>query len=237
MIILTANVTTLNLINPKIGQQITIAFQQDAVGSRTVSYASNILNGVTVNASASTVTAQAFVYDENINKWSGLSGTTGGASAGVTSFNTRTGAVTLSGSDVTTALSTPLPSANGGTASAFFTVAGPASTAKTYTFANASSTIPSVIASGTATLGTSLIASGAAATVVTVSATGTLTTDCIMADFNADPTGVVGYQPSATGMLTIIKYPTADNVNFTVVNNTGGSITPGAITLNWRVVR
>jgi len=93
------------------------------------------------------------------------------------------------------------------------------------------------IASGTSALGTSAIASGAAATVVTTSATGVLTTDTIMADFNADPTGTTGYAPSASGMLTIVKYPTADNVNFKVVNNTGASITPGAVTLNWRVVR
>lgn len=93
------------------------------------------------------------------------------------------------------------------------------------------------IASGTAVLGTSAIPSGTAATVVTVSATGVLTTDTIMADFNADPTATTGYAPSASGMLTIIKYPTANNVNFKVVNNTGASITPGAVTLNFRVVR
>ncbi len=93
------------------------------------------------------------------------------------------------------------------------------------------------ISNGTATLGTSAIASGTCATVVTVSGTGIATTDNIMADFNADPTGVVGYQPSATGMLTIIKYPTSGNVNFKVCNSTLNSITPGAITLNWRVTR
>jgi hypothetical protein len=38
-------------------------------------------------------------------------------------------------------------------------------------------------------------------------------------------------------MLTIIAYPTANNVNFKVCNNTSGSVTPGAITLNWRVTR
>lgn len=93
------------------------------------------------------------------------------------------------------------------------------------------------IANGTAALGTSAIASAACATVVTVSATGVATTDNIMADFNADPTSTVGYIPSASGMLTIIKYPTTNNVNFKVCNNTGGSITPGAVTLNWRVTR
>jgi hypothetical protein len=38
-------------------------------------------------------------------------------------------------------------------------------------------------------------------------------------------------------MLTIIKYPTFGNVNFKVCNNTANGITPGHVTLNWRVVR
>ena len=91
------------------------------------------------------------------------------------------------------------------------------------------------IASGTATMGTSAIASSACATVVTVAATGVATTDNIMADFNADPTATTGYIPGA--MLSIIKYPTTNNVNFKVCNNTIASITPSAVTLNWRVVR
>ena len=93
------------------------------------------------------------------------------------------------------------------------------------------------VASGNAALGTSSINSGACASAVTVSATGVATTDNVMADFNADPTAVVGYQPNSNGMLTIIKYPTTNNVNFKVCNNTAAPITPGAITLNWRVVR
>jgi hypothetical protein len=63
------------------------------------------------------------------------------------------------------------------------------------------------------------------------------TTDNIKADFNGDPTGVTGYIPSTSGMLTIIKYPTVNAVNFKVCNDTAASIVPGAITLNWRVVR
>jgi hypothetical protein len=58
-----------------------------------------------------------------------------------------------------------------------------------------------------------------------------------MADFNADPTSTTGYSPSSSGMLTIVKYPTSGNVNFKVCNNTANSVTPGAATLNWRVVR
>lgn len=98
-------------------------------------------------------------------------------------------------------------------------------------------TLTVTIASGTASLGTSAIASGATATTVTVSATGVATTDVILWDFNSDPTGVTGYQASANGMLTIITFPTNGNVNFKVANNTASSITPGAITLNWRVQR
>jgi hypothetical protein len=97
--------------------------------------------------------------------------------------------------------------------------------------------LTTTIASGTAALGTSAIASAACATVVTVAATNVATTDVVMASFNSDPTAVTGYIPSTSGMLTIFGYPTSGNVNFKVCNNTGGSITPGAITLNWRVAR
>lgn len=98
-------------------------------------------------------------------------------------------------------------------------------------------TIAYKIASGTSALGTGAISAGTCATVVTTAATGTQTTDAIVAAFNADPTGVTGYNPAGAGPLTIYKYPTADNVNFKVCNWTSGSITPGAITLNWRVIR
>ncbi len=96
---------------------------------------------------------------------------------------------------------------------------------------------PATIVSGTSALGTSAIGSAACATVVTTAATGTATTDVVTASFNGDPTAVTGYIPSTAGMLTIISYPTANNVNFKVCNNTSSTITPGAITLNWRIVR
>lgn len=97
--------------------------------------------------------------------------------------------------------------------------------------------LTSTIASGTVALGTSAIGSAACATVVTVTATNVATTDVLGVSFNGDPTAVTGYVPLTSGMLVIIPYPTSGNVNFKVCNNTGGSITPGAITLNWRVAR
>lgn len=93
------------------------------------------------------------------------------------------------------------------------------------------------IASGSTAMGTGAISSATCATVVTATATGVLTTDTIQASFNGDPTAVTGYVPLTAGMLTIIVYPTANTFNAKVCNNTSSSITPGAITLNWRVDR
>ncbi len=97
--------------------------------------------------------------------------------------------------------------------------------------------LTTTVASGTSALGTSAITSATCATAVTTTATNTATTDVIQWGFNGDPTAVTGYVPLVAGMLTIIAYPSANNVNFKVCNNTSGSVTPGAITLNWRVLR
>lgn len=91
------------------------------------------------------------------------------------------------------------------------------------------------IAIGTAKLGTAAIASGACASVVIVSATGVETTDVITFTPNADISAVTGYTPG--GGLSIYPYPTAGAVNFKVCNGTATSVTPGAVTLNWRVAR
>ena len=127
-----------------------------------------------------------------------------------------------------------VPVANGGTGiNAFGTGVATAMGVNT----GAAGGFPILIAAGTSALGTSAISSGACATVVTTSATNVATTDVIQAGFNGDPTGVTGYAPTTNGMLTIIAYPSANNVNFKVCNNTSASVTPGAITLNWRVTR
>lgn len=94
------------------------------------------------------------------------------------------------------------------------------------------------IASNTSALGTSSISANSCATVVTTTATGTATTDVIIWTPNADIEGVNGYGVGASGDgLVIYAYPTSNNVNFKVCNATGSAITPGAVTLNWRVMR
>jgi hypothetical protein len=100
----------------------------------------------------------------------------------------------------------------------------------------ASGTLTVTVASGTASLGTSSIAANTCTTVVTVAASGVATTDVVSFAPNADITGVTGYTPAGT--LSIFPYPTANNVNFKVCNSDQtNAVTPGAVTLNWRVVR
>jgi hypothetical protein len=135
------------------------------------------------------------------------------------------------------ATSSTLAVADGKTLTASNTLTLAGTDATTMTFPSASATVSYTVTSGTSAMGTGAIASAACATVVTTSATGTATTDVIWWGFNGDPTGVTGYVPLTAGMLTIIAYPSANNVNFKVCNNTTSSITPGAITLNWRVIR
>lgn len=143
------------------------------------------------------------------------------------------------GLPLTTGVTGTLPVANGGTGTTSPGIVAGTSISVTGTWPN--QTVNSLgtvtIASGTAALGTTAIASGACATAVTVSATGVATTDTIQADFNGDPTGITGYVPSTNGILTVVKYPTSNAVNFKVCNLTGASVTPGAVTLNWKVVR
>ena len=59
----------------------------------------------------------------------------------------------------------------------------------------------------------------------------------LIATFNADPTSTTGYSANTNGSLFIYAYPTTNNANFKVCNNTASNITPGAATLNWRVTR
>lgn len=98
-------------------------------------------------------------------------------------------------------------------------------------------TVTYTIASGTKALDTDAIASTACDTLSTTTATGVASTDTILITANADITGVTGYTAATTGGLAIYFWPTTNTINWKVCNPTSASITPGAVTLNYRVVR
>jgi hypothetical protein len=157
----------------------------------------------------------------------------GSLPAGVTSDGsnglTVTGAVTAASVVVSGASSITLP--DGGTAGANKLTSAATGILKWNTLP-----VAFTVASGTAAMPTSSIAAGACATVVTVSATGVATTDVISWTPNADISGVTGYTPAGT--LRIYPYPTANNANFKVCNgHATDAVTPGAVTLNFRVTR
>jgi hypothetical protein len=96
---------------------------------------------------------------------------------------------------------------------------------------------PIYIASGAQALRTTAIAANTQDTATDVAATGVVATDIITITANADISGVTGYGGLTTDGLAVYWWPSAGYVHFRLVNKTGTSITPGAITLNWRVIR
>ncbi len=207
-----ANITSCNAIqNFTTGQLVTLVLTQDGTGSRTFACAGITYLG-TVAGQASKTDVQTFVATSA----STLSGTLGP----MWCPDCSPAALTLPGSS-----------------SGFATIQAVAAAGGTQSVPATTGTFGIVVASGSSALGTSAIASTACATVVSPTATGVVTTDSISASFNGDPVAVTGYVPSTSGTLTIYVYPTADHANFKVCNSTSGSITPGAVTLNWRVTR
>lgn len=204
---------------------------------------STVSSGVVIGFSSTAASTGA--ADTGISRVSaGVLGVGTGAAASVAGSltgATLTGRTALTAGVVgTTAGLLNLSGATSGTAT--FTAPAVAGTTTNPVISSNAITIPlgpvtATIASGTSAMGTGAITSGTCATVVTTAAAGVATTDAIQSSPNTDPTAVTGYAPSATGSLYIWAYPTSGNVNFRVCNNTVSSITPSALTLNWRVTR
>jgi hypothetical protein len=74
---LTGNVTSSTLVNTSAGQHLVFHLCQDATGSRTVSYPTNLLGATTVGSTASKCTTQEFVVNSaNTNAYAIAAGTT-----------------------------------------------------------------------------------------------------------------------------------------------------------------
>ena len=72
---------------------------------------------------------------------------------------------------------------------------------------------------------------------VDVTATGALTTDRVIWNPDGPIDGVTGFTAATTGGVSIQAYAVANAVRFRFCNPTTGTIDPGAITVNWSVVR
>jgi hypothetical protein len=215
---LAGNVTssTLTTASAMAGQSISFVLTQDGAGSRTFAWPPNVQGACVISGTASVATTVTGIFD--------------GSKLNTTGCSSTDPPTILAVGLTRSALPAP-PSSNVG--------CWLDSTANTEACIDSSGSVTRMVRvwSGITVLGTSAISSAACATDVTVSATGVLTSDVVTAGFSAKPTAVTGYMPLTTGMLTIIPWLSSNNVNFTVCNGTGSPITPGAITLNWRVVR
>lgn len=101
----------------------------------------------------------------------------------------------------------------------------------------ASATLTQTLCSGTISIPTASVASSSLSSTVTATCTGLATTDTIIATSNVNVFTVTGFAPSTTGILSINIWPTANTINLNLENDTAAAITPGALTINYRVVR
>jgi hypothetical protein len=88
-----------------------------------------------------------------------------------------------------------------------------------------------VVASGTRAMATSAIAAGACNTAdANITAAGVVSTDVVKFSPNADP----GLN---SGLLVYSAWAGSGVISFRVCNPSAGSLTPAAVTMNWRVER
>lgn len=94
-----------------------------------------------------------------------------------------------------------------------------------------------LIGSGTKALSTTTILSGGCNT-DTITAAGVVSTDVIAWSPNGDLSAVNGFRPvSPDGLAIYPPVPSSGSITVKTCNPTGASITPGAVSINWRVTR
>lgn len=187
-----------------------------------------VLGGVDVNNLTGQVTAThlAAALPRNQGGLNSITAGTGLLRDGTTpTASELSGDVTTSGSNVATVVQV-----QGAVVPASATLVGTNSSRQLIPNTTAYAVL---VARGTATFGTTAISSGSCGTTVTVSASGVTTSSQIGGTPNSNPTVIAGYSPSSSGSLYVQAWPTANNVNFALCNNTASSITPAAMTLNW----
>ncbi len=115
-------------------------------------------------------------------------------------------------------------------------VAGALTIGDTMTIPSLTKRFAAIIAEGSTALNTAAIASTTCNT-TTAAAPGAVVGDVIVPTFRGSTAAVTGYAPVTTGNLTVRPYITGGTANFEVCNGTLASITPGALTIDWKVPR
>jgi hypothetical protein len=135
------------------------------------------------------------------------------------------GALDLADADAVTGI---LDDANGGTSNGFFTVSGPATTSKTFTFPNASATVLTDNALVTVAQGGTNLSAGTSGGILGYTGTGTLASSALLASGAVVIGGGAGATPTtSTGNYTVTKFTSGVPSAATVGTDYG---TPDAIT-------
>lgn len=199
-----------------------------------------VKHGVQTKTAASNQVLRAIADDGTVTQSALASGDIPNNAANTTGSAatlTTTRAIYGNNFDGSAALTQIIASTYGGTGNGFTKFSGPATSEKTFTLPNATATLSYTVYSGSQALGTSAITANACASVIDITATGVASTDVITLTESADWNAITGYGKASTDGLLVYKWPTTDAVHIKVCNGTGTSITPGAATVNIRVVR
>lgn len=250
---LTANITGSTLASCTNGSLLNFIFTQDATGGRTVAMPAGF-NAAVVNPVANVSTKCSYFLDAT-----GAGRLTGGGCVSTAGFGFASEAVAPGTPPVSACFSwfdstNNIPSYKCNNSATISSSVVPATRPANQfvTSLNASGVLgfsaivtadlPPVttqtIASGQTAMPTAALAGNAcSAAATTAVATGALTSDAVAVTFASDPTGVTGYGGGTNGGITIVPWPTANQMNFKLCNQTANSITPGAINVNWRDTR
>lgn len=256
---LTANVTSSTLANCTPGSLLNFLFTQDATGGRTVTMPVAFVNPATVHPAPFISTKCSYFFGSFGNIYLTGGGCVSDAGYGFGQENAAPGANPptatcfswfdlnvfaphwsctnnvggITGPFAAVAYQSRPPNQfmTGVLSSGLITTAG-------IVQADLPATSTQTIASGQTAMPTGALAGNSCdASATTAVATGAATTDSIAVTFASDPTGVTGYGGGVNGGITINPWPTVNQMNFKECNQTGTSITRGAISVNWRDVR
>lgn len=249
---LTGNITSSTLANCTQGALLNFRFTQDGTGGHTVQMPAAFIDPPVVNPAPFISTKCSYFSDPFGNIYLAAGGCVSDAGYGFGFENAAPGNPPANSCFSWFDLSTAVPHWNCN--SVVFTAIFPQSrlpnqfltgvlatgavTSAAITQADLPSNSTLTIAAGQTAMPTAAVGGNAcSAAATTATATGATTTDSSEFAYASDPTGVLGYGGGTNGGIEIRRYVTTNTMNFKLCNTTASSITPGAISVNWRIAR